>query len=222
MRAAARAAIGRTMRMSALRLPLCAWGKFFRGVVVGKARARRRAARTLVIASGAKQSRAACVRRWIASSLRSARDDRMHPPPRVARGRGTMRSMVEGVCGAEAGREAEPLPPPFGRSPFPLRGGRMKRGDHAARRFLYVRPAIAKRGKTKLLRRSVVAGLWCWRGVAVPRRHVTFRTGAERKTKRGENKQPPTSIRRTVRRRPQQPQSPIPYATPKGLGPTLA
>jgi hypothetical protein len=29
------------------------------------------------------------------------------PPPRVARGRGTMRSMVEGACGAEINREAE-------------------------------------------------------------------------------------------------------------------
>ena len=33
-------------------------------------------------------------------------DEDPHPPPRVARGRGTMRSMVEGACGAEADREA--------------------------------------------------------------------------------------------------------------------
>ncbi len=173
------------MRLSALRLPLVPGAIFsWRGGWQSSgAKARRENARHC---ERSEAIQGGCVRRWIAPSLAPLAMTRMHPPPRVARGRGTMRSMVEGVCGAEAGREAEPFPPPFGRSPFPLRGGRMKRGDHAARTF-FVRPprdSEARQDKaTAPVRRGRIVVLAGSRG-ATSARHISNRRRAQDQTRR--------------------------------------
>ena len=69
------------MRLSALRLPYIAGGEFiFWCVVVGRARTQSRREKDLCYP---------------------------HPRSETERGRGTTRSVVEGACGAEAGREAD-------------------------------------------------------------------------------------------------------------------
>ena len=58
--------------------------------------------------------------------MKCRENDIAYPPPRseTERGRGTMRSMVEGACGAEAGREAEAPPTALRAVPPPRSAGR--------------------------------------------------------------------------------------------------
>jgi hypothetical protein len=51
---------------------------------------------------------------------------RINPPPHAVRGRGTMRSMVEGASGGGASGEAHAPSTAKTRSPFPAARGRMK------------------------------------------------------------------------------------------------
>jgi hypothetical protein len=77
------------------------------------------------IASASEAIQLACVGSWIASSLSLLAMTRRYPPPRseTERGRGTMRSMVEGAYGAAAGREAQAPSTALTRGPpSPLRG----------------------------------------------------------------------------------------------------
>src|SRR5271156_1843964 len=94
------------MRLSALRLPLlCWWRIYFWCVVRGRARARMRREKARHCEERGDEAIQGRLRELL-DCFASLAMTKRHPPPRVARG-GTMRSMVEGACGAEAGREAD-------------------------------------------------------------------------------------------------------------------
>ena len=95
-RAAAQAAIGETMRLSALRLPSFCLLVFLRFLVVSKARARKASRECFSLSAPAK------------------------------RGRGTARRVVEGACGGGAGVPADAPPAALRAVPPPRYAGRDK------------------------------------------------------------------------------------------------
>ena len=102
-------------------------------VVVGRVRARRRAARTVPLARHCERQRSnpdglrGKLDCFVAALLAMTN---AYPPPRseAERGRGTTRSVVEGACGAEADREAVAPPTALRAVPLPAARGGIRKG----------------------------------------------------------------------------------------------